>query len=246
MAYVEKKKKRSEATGGTFIDIVLGLFTGIAGGLWRLSVAGVGWSWSGIRAAGRWTWRAAGWSVRQTRATIGWTWRAAGWSVRRTRIAIRWSFRQMWAATVWTWRLPGRALAKLRGDNKRKSEAVHRIEKRYGRRFRYFSHLAVFAVIASITWLNAATDPRFNDPFGRNMDELIEGTVVWAVILLIHTIKFLTDEAKDRAIERELERERAWQMDGYGERVLRLSEDGELVEMVEEWDKPKREYVVQE
>ncbi len=149
----------------------------------------------------------------------------------------------MWAATVWTLRLPGRALTKLFGGNgKHKPEAIRRIEKRYGRRFRYFSHLAVFAVIASITWLNAVNDPRFNDPL--RMDELIEGTVVWGVILLIHTIKFLTDEAKDRAIERELERERAWQMDGYGERVLRLSEDGELVEMVEEWDKPKREYNV--
>jgi hypothetical protein len=115
-----------------------------------------------------------------------------------------------------------------------------RIKARYQRRVVLIAHIVLFAVFNASLWYLM---PQL---FGRW--PLIVIDALWVVIGLILLIRMLFNEAQERAIQDELERQ--WRIYGnaendaiYDERTMRLADDGELVEFVEDaWEgKRKRE-----
>ena len=218
MAEKAKRKREEIDEIPTALDWALRAVGSVGSGTWRLT-----------RATVRWMWNAAGWSAYQC-------WRAVRWSWNSTGRAIAWTASTSWAAIVWTWNLPGRIFRAVRGDNSDKPEIVRLIEGRYSRRFRFFSHLALYVIavlLASPNW-------RLNQ-FAYQRD--LPWIIAWGVIVLLHIIKFFVDEARDNALETALERglwvdRQVVQGQSYDDRVARLSDDGELVYMVED-EKPK-------
>ncbi|MBI5671000.1 MAG: hypothetical protein HZC41_23650 [Chloroflexi bacterium] len=104
-----------------------------------------------------------------------------------------------------------------------------RIERRYRRRFELAAHVVFYVFIVGGLWLLRMPPPAL---------PLLAG--VWALVLALHALQFIFAEFTDRAIEREIERERARV---YGsdkpkrDRKVRLSDEGELIDVAEdEWD----------
>lgn len=109
-------------------------------------------------------------------------------------------------------------------------EIRKRITKRYENRAEFFIHLVSFVIINALLWSELV--------FRRGW--LMTGfTGLWFIGLVAHFINFLTYEARERAIERAIERERGWMSDSGSSPKLkrdsyaRLSDDGELVEIVD-------------
>jgi hypothetical protein len=115
-------------------------------------------------------------------------------------------------------------------------EIRKRITNRYNNRAEFFSHLVAFLVANGIVWILLA-------PSGTwfTIAAIVMGC--WGMGVLIHIIQYLTKEAQERAIEKAIERERAWRenigqmQEGEIKRKrdrLTLNHDGELMEIVED------------
>ena len=122
------------------------------------------------------------------------------------------------------------------------AEIRKRITNRYNNRAEFFSHLVAFLVVNGLIWL-------LLDPHDTWFTVAGVFSGLWGMGLVIHFIQYLMKEAQERAIEKEIERERAWRrgsdalQEGEIKRKrdrLTLNHDGELMEIVEEDDAPVR------
>ena len=116
------------------------------------------------------------------------------------------------------------------------AEIRKRITNRYNNRAEFFSHLVAYIVVNGLAWF-------LLQPEGTwfTIAAFISG--LWGMGLVIHFIQYLMKEAQERAIEREIQREREWRR-GSGEMQegeikrkrdrLTLNHDGELMEIVED------------
>ncbi|MCA0456810.1 MAG: 2TM domain-containing protein [Chloroflexi bacterium] len=120
-------------------------------------------------------------------------------------------------------------------------EIRERISRRYNNRAEFLSHLVAYAAINGFIW-------GVLGPSGIyfTLAAILSG--LWGTGLVIHGVQFVLKEAQERAIEREIERERAWRRnmdqvpDGEIKRKrdrLTLNDDGELLEIIED-DVPVR------
>src|SRR5215213_3374088 len=89
------------------------------------------------------------------------------------------------------------------------SEIRKRITNRYNNRSEFFSHLVAFLVANGLLW-------GLLDPQGTWFTVAGIFSGLWGMGLVIHFIQYLMKEAQERAIEREIDRERAWRY-GTGE-----------------------------
>ncbi len=115
-------------------------------------------------------------------------------------------------------------------------EIRKRITNRYNNRAEFFSHFVAFMVANGLVW--GVLKPEFG---WFTFAAVVMG--LWFMGLVIHFIQYLMKEAQERAIEREIERERAWRrstgemQEGEIKRKrdrLTLNHDGELMEIVED------------
>ena len=116
------------------------------------------------------------------------------------------------------------------------AEIRKRITNRYNNRAEFLSHLVSFMVANGIVW-------GLLSPSGMwfTVAAIVMG--LWGMGLVIHFVQYVMKEAQERAIEREIERERAWRRntgemhEGEIKRKrdrLTLNHDGELMEIVED------------
>lgn len=115
-------------------------------------------------------------------------------------------------------------------------EIRKRISNKYNNRAEFFSHLVAFLVANGILWFVL-------QPSGTWYTIAGIFTGLWFMGLVIHFIQYWMKEAQERAIEKEIQREREWRR-GAGEMVegeikrkrdrLTLNHDGELMEIVED------------
>ena len=104
-------------------------------------------------------------------------------------------------------------------------EVRHKVERRYRKRSLLLFHVILYIFVVSALFV-------ISEP---GDDEHIVVAIVWAGLLVLHGARILTNELRDRAVERELRRyfgDMPYKAK-HGER-LALSEDGELVEFVDE------------
>lgn len=116
------------------------------------------------------------------------------------------------------------------------AEIRKRITNRYNNRAEFFSHFVAYLIVNGIIWGLLGPEGTWFTIAG-----IFSG--LWGMGLVIHFIQYLMKEAQERAIEREIERERAWRR-GTGEMQegeikrkrdrLTLNHDGELMEIVED------------
>ena len=115
-------------------------------------------------------------------------------------------------------------------------EIRKRITNRYNNRSEIVSHLVAFLVVNGLIW-------GVLSPGGIFYTLALILLALWGMGLTIHGVQFLTKEAQERAIEKAIERERAWQRnsDELPEREIKrkrdrltLNHDGELMDIVEE------------
>jgi hypothetical protein len=115
-------------------------------------------------------------------------------------------------------------------------EIRKRITNRYNNRAEFFSHLVAFVVANAVIW-------GLLDPQGTWFTVVGIFSGLWFMGLVIHFIQYMMKEAQERAIEKEIERERAWRrgsvelQEGEIKRKrdrLTLNHDGELMEIVED------------
>ena len=122
-------------------------------------------------------------------------------------------------------------------------EIRRRITKRYDNRTEFFSHLIAFLAFNGLGWMLWLGTP-YEARSGVLGVLLLITSVGWLVGLLIHMVMFLMNEARERAIEQAIEREREWVSMGEKpkrDRLTRLSEDGELMDVMdEEVETPKK------
>lgn len=111
-----------------------------------------------------------------------------------------------------------------------------RVERRYRRRYELAAHIVMFLFILAGLLLLRVPPPAV---------ALLGG--VWALVLTVHGLKVVFDEFSDRAIEHEIERERAQTYESDKPKrdwQVRLSDEGELIEIIEDEpevdDKQKR------
>lgn len=116
-------------------------------------------------------------------------------------------------------------------------EIARRVENRYGRRAEILTHVIVYLFAMAVFWLLLYDSSWFSA--GGALDTIAMAlSVLWTMGLMIHFIQWVFNELRDRAIQRELER--AGLVTGYrqlmqkakrDERLVRLSDDGELVDI---------------
>ena len=117
-----------------------------------------------------------------------------------------------------------------------------RVHKRFERRKEFFSHLVGYVVSMIGFWL--FWNPVAFGDGGWGIAAAL-ATIGWTMGILIHLVQFSFDEWGERAIDAELERVglAAYQKgkskrtdDKEGEWLTRLGEDGELVEMEDNYE----------
>ena len=110
-----------------------------------------------------------------------------------------------------------------------------RITERYNNRIGFFSHLVAFLVSNGFGWLLwlATPSPTRSGILGV---VLLLVSIGWLIGISIHAIIYLMMEARERAIERAIQEERAWTNGEKPKRDPRvhLTEDGELEEIADE------------
>lgn len=234
---MEKRKRKNSdapiAQGGLLAAVLHGILGVLAGVLRITAMAGA-------------------WAARQSGRFIRWSWT-------QTINAVRASFRFTGSAIVWTWNLPGRIWRAWHGNRPEKPETIRLIERRYSRRFRYLAHITVYGIAQLIAWANYSSYMNFMSEDSRIFYQTpLTFTLVWGAILLLHTLSYFNNEARDRAIQEEMIRSGDWSQKpkrtrSYeeetlvenvpyrdAERVLRLTDDGELVGMDEGgWSPPQ-------
>lgn len=134
-------------------------------------------------------------------------------------------------------------------DDERYEAIRKRVTERYQNRAQFLGHLIAFLMVNVIAWalippwlMNGASD------FFRSliMGAMFLGSAGWLLGLVIHGMNYVLTEMRERAIDREIERERQWLEGRWDEekpkrqRLERLiSDDGEL--SLEEMDEPERQ-----
>jgi hypothetical protein len=110
-----------------------------------------------------------------------------------------------------------------------------RITHRYNNRIGFFSHFVAFLVSNGFGWLLWLGTPE-NVRSGVLGVLLLLVSVGWLIGMSIHAIIYLMMEARERAIERAVQEERAWTSGEKPKRDPRvyLTEDGELEEIDDE------------
>ncbi len=118
------------------------------------------------------------------------------------------------------------------------AEIRRSITKRYASRAEFFGHLIAFIVINALAWFIL----RPSEGLLLIVMLLISGG--WLVGLLIHMVNYIMTEARERAIEAAIDRERARRgqvpLAEYKRKRdrLTLTGDGELLEIIEDDDEP--------
>lgn len=107
------------------------------------------------------------------------------------------------------------------------------IQRRYDSRAEFFGNLVAFVILVGGVWTLGRPDP----VSGWHTVAIVI-TLGWAAGLGVHFVNFLTTEGREKAIQTALVRYGAETADGMPERLVRLSEDGELVEVGYD-DEPK-------
>lgn len=111
-----------------------------------------------------------------------------------------------------------------------------RITRRYNNRTEFLSHLVAYVVINGLLW--GLLSP---GGFFFTLSAIFSG--LWGTGLAIHGLQFVMKEAQENAIEKEINRERAWRRnrEEIPEREVKrkrerltLNHDGELMDIVEE------------
>jgi hypothetical protein len=119
-------------------------------------------------------------------------------------------------------------------------EIRRRVEKRFDQRAEFFSHLIAYVVVNGFGWGLLAPKLEIS-PFFTTIGMGI--TLLWGMGVAIHGVMYLFEEGKERAIQREIERERELRYGPGGagagnpqkfknnsrDRIMRLSNDGELI-----------------
>jgi hypothetical protein len=103
-----------------------------------------------------------------------------------------------------------------------------RVERRFHRRYEMVAHIVMYLVIIAGLWILRLPQTALI---------LIAGA--WGLAVLLHGLQFLFAEMSDHAIEREIERERSrfYEADKPKRSHLRLSDEGELLDVIEdEWE----------
>lgn len=104
-----------------------------------------------------------------------------------------------------------------------------RVELRFRRRRNFAFHVVVFAVGISLLWVMLA------ELLGGLISLVI--TLLWCGAVFLHGFSLLFYEAQEKALRQEIERERSYGEKRKNDLGLRLSDDGELVEIpAEDWD----------
>ncbi len=117
----------------------------------------------------------------------------------------------------------------------RYNEIRTRITRRYDNLIEFFSHLVAYVVVAVLV-------------FGVWRPEAGWGTLaqvvmgLWFMGLMIHAVQFVLKEARERAIEKAIERENQWRRANWVDAdeqpaprsVAHLSDDGELIDINDE------------
>ena len=114
-----------------------------------------------------------------------------------------------------------------------------RVHQRFEKRKEFFSHLAAYLFTMIGTWFFMLPMDTFSHENWTVIATII--TIGWSMGLVIHGTQYIFDELRERTIERELERAgivpgflrdkaKREQID-HDEKVMRLSEDGELEEI---------------
>lgn len=109
------------------------------------------------------------------------------------------------------------------------------VERRYRRRSFLLYHFGFAAVCLTVVWL---TTTRMGSP---GVAMLL--TLLWAGLFILHGVKVLMDEAKDRAIEstwRRYHGDFAYADEKPKRDTLHLTDDGELLDIVEDEENQKR------
>jgi hypothetical protein len=104
-------------------------------------------------------------------------------------------------------------------------EVRYKVERRYRKRSLLLYHVILYVFIVSALFVIAEPSD----------DEHIVVAIVWAGLIVLHAARILSNELRDRAVEQELRRyfgDLPYKTK-HGEH-LALSEDGELVEMLDE------------
>jgi hypothetical protein len=114
-----------------------------------------------------------------------------------------------------------------------------RVHERFEKRKEFFSHLAGYLFSMIGTWFFLLQMDTFSHENWTVMATII--TVFWSMGIVIHGTQYVFDELRERTIERELERagivpgslrdKAKREQFGHDEKVMRLSEDGELEEI---------------
>ncbi len=116
------------------------------------------------------------------------------------------------------------------------AEIRKRITNRYNNRAEFFSHFVAFVIVNGLLWFLLQPEGTWFTIAG-----IISG--LWGMGIVIHFIQYVMKEAQERAIEREIQREREWRRGSSamqeGEMKqkrdrLTLNHDGELMEIVED------------
>jgi hypothetical protein len=116
------------------------------------------------------------------------------------------------------------------------AEIRKRITKRYAMRGEFYGHLVSFLIFNGVIWYAwVTTDPEVAMPGIL----LVIFTALWFMGLASHTVSYLLGEAREHAIEKAIERERAYRSGILIEKPkrdlrARLTEDGELIEAIED------------
>lgn len=205
---MEKKKRDFEPERGWLVSF-LSSFLG-----------GIGWLF-------RQSWRAISALLRGCGRLI-----AAGF--RGMRQVIAFPFRLTWSILVgiWHW-FTGT------GGRPQYSDPTHeairrRVEARFRRRTRFFSHLVIFGFANGGLWLIGIIEMLRHGGY-IDFASMAFFTGLWTMFLVLHLVRYLMGEEKERTIAEEIAREQQRRPtatepdDDLAERAVRLSDDGELV-----------------
>lgn len=125
---------------------------------------------------------------------------------------------------------------------------IRAVNGRWRRRFLFLAHAIVYgvaalqtvdAVVQNYSFFNPQTN--LNETYSYTQYTQLGGTFagqVWLALLALHLVYAVFAELRDRAVRREVERERQWRLREWQERAAtdeqeraaRLTDDGELID----------------
>lgn len=114
-----------------------------------------------------------------------------------------------------------------------------RIKKRYDKRKEFFGHFLSYLFVNAMIWLVLLEPSQFGDGVWGIGGALV--TVGWTIGIFFHAADWLSEELVEQAVEREMERAGYRSVYQYekakrDERLVRLSDDGEIVDYEEDYE----------